>query len=97
MQPKIKLVIKISAIVLIVALTSLITRKFNDWFPPRTEIKVVFSDSVFPGVPLLRPIKDRTIYLFDKCDFTGKRWGETITPNEVDEAIAKLGKMEGKK
>jgi hypothetical protein len=97
MTQKTKLIIRIIALIWIIAATSLITRKFNDWFPPRTEIKVVFENSVFPGVPALRPIKDKTVYLFDKCDFTGKRWGETITPAEADEALAKLDKMEGNK
>ncbi len=97
MNPKLKLAFVISTIILLIALTSFITRKFNDWFPPHTETKVVFSDSVFSGIPALRPIKDRTIYLFEKCDFTGKRWGETITPKEADEALSKLDKMGEKK
>jgi hypothetical protein len=97
MNPKIQLAIKISVVIVVIALTSFITKKSERWFPPRTEIKVVFSDSTFAGVPLLRPIKDKTVYLFDKCDFTGKRWGEQITSSEVDEAIDKLDKLEGKK
>ena len=94
MNPKLKLISQIASLVLLLILTSFITVKCREWFPQRTEIKVVFENSVFPGVPALRPIKDKTVYLFDKCDFTGKRWGETITPSEVDQAIAKLEKGE---
>jgi len=97
MTPKIKLIIQIASILLIVALTSFTTRKINEWFPPKTEIRVVFENSTFPGVPALRPIKDTTVYLFSKCDFTGRQYGEQITSSEVDEAISKLEKMEGKK
>jgi hypothetical protein len=91
MTPKIRYaIIQIVLLILIVVLTVLVTRKFNEWFPPRTEIRVCFENSVFPGIPELRPIKDKTIYVFDKCDFTGKRWGEQNTLAEVDEAIEKL-------
>ena len=97
MTPKIKLITQISIILLIVALTSFTTRKFNDWFPPKTEIKIVFEECLFSEVPLLRPIKDKTTYYFKGCRLNGQDFGETITPSEVDEAISKLEKMEGKK
>jgi len=90
MQPRIKLTIKIFAVILIVLLTSFITKKSESWFKPITKIEVIFHNSIFPGIPELRPLRDVTRYTFDTCDFTGKRWGETITPSEVDKAITKL-------
>jgi hypothetical protein len=96
MTPKIKLIIQISIILLIVALTSFATRKFNDWFPPKTEIKIVFEGSTFSTLPGLKPLKDKTTYYFKNCDFTGRQYGETITNDEVDEAISKLDEK-GKK
>jgi hypothetical protein len=90
MTPKIKLAIKILAVVLVIVFTSFITKKSEKWFPPATEIKVVFEDCVFSEVPALRPIKDQTTYYFKGCRLNGQDFGETITPSEVDEAIAKL-------
>ena len=97
MTSKLKLVIKILAVVLVIALTSFITKQSERWFRPATKIDVIFNDSIFSGIPELRPLRDVTKFTFDKCDFTGKRWGEQITPAEADEALDKLGKMEGKK
>jgi len=96
MTPKIKLIIQIASILLIVILTSFTTRKFNDWFPPKTEIKIVFEGSTFSTLPGLKPLKDKTTYYFKNCDFTGRQYGEQITSSEVDEAIAKLDEK-GKK
>lgn len=92
MNSKLKLSLRIIIPILLVVLTSYTTIKFREWFPPRVEIKVVFSGSTFAGVPSLRPVKDTTVYLFDKCDFTGRQYGEHITADEVDEAIAKIEK-----
>jgi hypothetical protein len=97
MHPKIKLAVIIVAVVWLIVLTSFITKKSEVWFKPATEIKVVFDDCVFSAVPLLRPIKDKTYYYFKGCKMNGQNFAETITPSEVDEAIAKLDKMEVKK
>lgn len=97
MSPKIKIVAKVSIIIFIIALTVFVTKRSESWFRPTTKIDVVFNDSVFSGIPELRPLRDVTRYTFDKCDFTGRQYGEQITPAEVDEAIAKLDKMEAKK
>ncbi len=92
MNPKIRLIVKILAVVLVIVSTSFITKKSERWFKPATEIKVLFEDCVFSEVPLLRPIKDRTYYYFKGCRLNGQDFGEQITPSEVDEAIAKLEK-----
>lgn len=96
MNPKIKMVAKILAVILVVVLTSFITRKFNDWYPPQTEIKIVFEGSRFASFPCLRPLKDKTTYYFKDCDFPGKelagRFGDYIADEEVDEVINKLEK-----
>lgn len=96
MTTRLKLVIQIASVILIIVLTSFITKQSESWFRPTTKIDVVFNDSVFFGIPELRPLRDVTRYTFDKCDFTGKRWGETITPAEADEALERLDK-DGKK
>lgn len=90
MNPKIKLSLRIIVPVLLVILTSFTTIKFREWFTPATEIRVVFEDCVFSGVPALKPVKDKTTYYFKGCRLNGQDFGETITPQEVDEAIAKL-------
>lgn len=97
MTTKLKMAIKILVVVLVMAITSFITHKFNDWFPPATEIRVVFDDCVFSEVPLLRPVKDQTYYYFKGCKMNGQDFGETISNTEVDEAIAKLDEKENKK
>ena len=92
MNPKIKIAAKATSIILLITLTSFITIKFQERFPPRTEIKVVFENSTFADMPLLRPIKEITTYLFIDCNMAGKQFGETITSKEIDEAIEKLRK-----
>lgn len=90
MQPRIKLAIKILAVVLVIVLTSFVTKKSESWFKPTTEIVIVFEDSRFAGIPTVTAVKDKTTYKFLGCDFTNRKFGETITPSEVDEAIEKL-------
>lgn len=90
MNPKLKLSLRIIIPILLVVLTSFTTIKFREWFPPATEIRIVFEDCVFSEVPALKPVKDKTNYYFKGCRLNGQDFGETITPKEVDEAIAKL-------
>lgn len=90
MNQKTKIAIQSAAIVFVIFVTSFTTIKLREWFPPATEIRVVFEDCVFDEVPALRPIKDNTNYYFKGCRLNGQDFGETLTPSEVDEAIAKL-------
>ena len=92
MNPKLKLAIKILAVILVIVLTSFLTKKSESWFRPTTEIIIVFEDSKFAGIPTVTAVKDKTTYKFLGCDFTGRKFGETITPQEVDEAIEMLNK-----
>jgi len=97
MNPKYKMIIQIIIVILIVVLSSFITKRSESWFKPTTEIIIVFEDSKFPGMPKVDAIKDKTTYRFLGCDFTGRKFGEYISPSEVDRAIDKLDKMGGKK
>ena len=92
MNPKIKLALKILIVILVIVLTSFITKQSAHWFKPQTHVKIVFDDCVFSGMPELRPVKDRTDYYFKGCRLNGQEFGEYIAQSEVDEAIAKLEK-----
>jgi hypothetical protein len=93
MTPKLKIVIQIASLVLLLAFTSFITIKFQDWFY-RTEIKIVFDECSFKDEPTFRPVKDRTTYLLKRCKIGPNAFGEFISPQEVDEAISKIEKGE---
>jgi len=97
MNPKIKIAAKATSIILLIFLTSFITKEFERWFKPRTEVNVVFKNCVFPEIPALTPVKDITNYLFDGCGFNNRKFGEFIPLSEVDEAIAKIDKEQRKK
>jgi hypothetical protein len=94
MNKNTKIAIQSAAIMFIIFISSFITMKAREWFPPATEIRVVFEDCVFSEMPALRPIKDNTNYYFKGCRLNGQDFGETISPSEVDEAIAKLDEKE---
>jgi len=92
MQPRIKLAIKILAVVLVIVSTSFITKKSEVWFKPIPEVRVVFDKCVFSDIPTLKPVSFKTDYYFNECRLNVQDFGEQITPAEVDEAIEKLEK-----
>jgi hypothetical protein len=94
MTPKLKIVIQIASLVLLLAFTSFITIKFQDWFY-QTSVTIVFNDCAFKNEPTFRPVKQKTEYILNDCKIGPNSFGEFITPSEVDKAIEKL--EEGKK
>lgn len=95
MQTKIKIAIQSAAIVFIIFVSSFATIKAKEWFKPMPKVRVVFDECVFSDIPTLKPVSFETDYYFNACKLNGQDFGETITPQEVDEAIEKLEK--GKK
>ena len=87
-----KLITKTFVILWIVALAIFVGYRARDWFPRKTEIKIVFEGSRFSSLPSLAPLKDKTTYYFRDCDFTGRQFGEYLTNEDVDKAINKLEK-----
>lgn len=92
MTPKLKIIVQSAVVVFLIFISSFITIKSREWFPEKSEIRLVFEGSRFAGVPGIKPLKDRTTYYFKNCDFTGRQFGEFITNKEVDDAIAQLEK-----
>ena len=94
MNPKLKLYIQISVVVVLLILTSFTTIKFREWVKPTPKVRVVFDECVFSDIPTLKPVSFVTDYYFNACRLNGQDFGETITPAEVDEAIEKIEKGE---
>jgi len=90
MNQKTKNIIITTSAVALIATSSYSTIKFREWFPRKTEIVVVFENSRFSNMPEVRPLKDKTTYKFKDCDFTGRQFGEYITPQEVENSLDKL-------
>jgi hypothetical protein len=90
MNNKTKNAIIASSAIALIATSSFTTIKFREWFPRKTEIKIVFENSRFSQMPELKPLKDKTTYKFIDCDFTGRQFGEYITPQEVENSLDKL-------
>ena len=97
MNQKYKLALQISAIVLLLVFTSFTSIKFRDWFPARTKINIVWEDCIFKDEPNYKAVKDTTNYYFKGCKVGPNQFGEFTELKDVEAAIAKLDKMEGKK